>query len=92
MPVSEEAGEGVDIKVLGQGCPQCDRLEQELMAIISETGIPAMIEHVRDVEEIAQFGLMRVPALVINGKIKASGSVPPKAKMKDWIQQAAEQK
>jgi hypothetical protein len=92
VPCAEEPGEGVDIKVLGQGCPQFERLEQELMAIFAETEIPAMIEHVRDVEEIAQFGLMRVPALVINGKIKASGSVPPKAKMKVWIQQAAEQK
>ncbi len=62
------------------------------MAIIAETGIPAMIEHVRDVEEIAQFGFLKVPAPVINGEIKASGSVPPKAKMKAWIQQAANQK
>jgi len=92
VPVAEEAFEGVDIKVLGQGCPQCDRLEQELMAIIAETGIPAMIEHVRDAEEIAQFGLLKVPALVINGEIKASGSVPPKVKLKTWIQQAADQK
>jgi small redox-active disulfide protein 2 len=91
VPVVEEAGEGVDIKVLGQGCPQCDRLEQELMVIIAETGIPAMIEHVRNVEEIAQFGFLKVPALVINGEIKASGSVPPKEKIKTWIQQAANQ-
>lgn len=92
VPVTEETGEGIDIKVLGQGCPQCDRLEQELMAILSETGIPAMIEHVRDLEEISKFGFLRVPALVINGEIKASGSVPPKAKLMAIIQQAANQK
>lgn len=91
-PVKEEAGLGVDIKVLGQGCSQCESLTSQVMAVIAETGIPAMVEHVKDIAEIAQFGFLQVPALVINGQVKAAGVLPPKAKIKTWIQQAASQK
>ncbi len=91
-PVTEEAGLGVDIKVLGQGCSQCENLTHQVMAVIAETGIPAMVEHVKDIAEIAQFGFLQVPALVINGQVKSAGVLPPKAKIKTWIQQAANQK
>jgi hypothetical protein len=44
---------GIDIKVLGPGCPQCDKLEQELMQVLAETGITTGVEHIRDIKEIA---------------------------------------
>lgn len=90
-PVTETATEGLQIKVLGMGCPQCDRLEQDVMAVMAETGIAAELEHVRDLAEIGRYGVLGSPALVINGKVKAVGSVPPKPKIKAWIEQAAKQ-
>jgi len=33
-PCEEEALTGVEIKVLGQGCVQCNRLEKELMEVL----------------------------------------------------------
>jgi hypothetical protein len=51
-PFEDETPEGIQIKVLGRGCPQCDRLEQELMQVMGETGILADMEHVRDIKEI----------------------------------------
>ena len=51
-PVQEAPLENVKIKVLGAGCPNCDRLEQDLMILIAETGIEADLEHVRDIREI----------------------------------------
>jgi len=77
--------ENVEIKILGQGCPNCDRLEQDLMILIAETGIEADLEHVRDIREIGQYGVMGSPALVINGKVKAVGSVPSTAKLREMI-------
>ncbi|MDZ7667457.1 MAG: thioredoxin family protein [Desulfotignum sp.] len=76
-PVQEEPLECVEIKILGTGCANCERLEQELMSLISETGVQADIEHVRDLKEISRYGVMGFPALVINRKVKAVGSVPP---------------
>lgn len=90
-PVTEAPGEGVQIKVLGQGCAQCDRLAQEVMGLMAEAGIAAELEHVRDPAEIVSYGVMGAPALVINGQVKAVGSIPPRIKLKAWIEQAAAQ-
>jgi hypothetical protein len=79
----------VQIKVLGMGCPQCDRLEQEVMAVMAENNLLADLEHVRDPAAIARYGVMGSPALVINGKVKMVGSVPPRHKIKAWIEEAA---
>ncbi len=57
-PFEEEPPSGLEIKVLGPGCPQCDGLEQELMAVVSQIQITANIEHVRDIKEIARWGVM----------------------------------
>ena len=87
-PYEEEVSEGVEIKVLGPGCAQCDRLEQELMQVMAETGIIADIEHVRDIKEIGKYGVMGTPALIINGKVKSVGAVPPKSKIIAWLSEA----
>jgi small redox-active disulfide protein 2 len=86
-PFEDETPEGIQIKVLGPGCVQCDRLEQELMQVMAETGIMAEIEHVRDIKEIGRYGVMGTPALLINGKIKSVGKVPPKNKLTEWLKE-----
>jgi small redox-active disulfide protein 2 len=78
----------VEVKVLGAGCPNCDRLEQELMMTIAQMGIEADLEHVRDIKEISRYGVMGVPALVINRKVKAVGIVPSRADLKAFLKEA----
>jgi hypothetical protein len=80
---------GLEIKVLGAGCPRCEKLEQNLMAMMAELNIVAGLEHVRDPIEIANYGVIGSPALIINGEVKAVGSVPPKNKLKEWLVEAA---
>jgi small redox-active disulfide protein 2 len=86
--VAEDRPEGLEIKVLGQGCAQCDRLEQELMAVIAKTGTAANVDHVKDVNEIGKYGVMGSPALVINGKVKAVGRVPMRSGIREWLKEA----
>ena len=83
-----EAG-GLEIKVLGPGCPRCEKLEQDLMAMMAELNIAADLEHVRDSIDIANYGVMGSPGLIINGEVKAVGSVPPQKKLKEWLMEAA---
>jgi small redox-active disulfide protein 2 len=90
-PAAGTPPEGVQIKVLGPGCPQCERLEQEVMTVLAESGIAAELTHVRDPLEIGRHGVMGTPALVIDGSVKAVGSVPPRSKLKAWIEAAAQQ-
>ncbi|MBI5578395.1 MAG: thioredoxin family protein [Deltaproteobacteria bacterium] len=79
----------MQIKVLGPGCPSCDKLEQDLMAVMAELNLPGDLEHVRDVKEIACYGVMGNPALVIKGKVVAAGRVPSKSQLKEWLRAAS---
>ena len=69
QPFEEESSAGLEIKVLGPGCAQCDRLEKEIMEILTEMNLAAEMEHVRDIKEIGQYSIMGTPALIINDKI-----------------------
>jgi small redox-active disulfide protein 2 len=86
--VVDDRTEGLEIKVLGQGCAQCDRLEQEIMAVMAESGIVANVDHVRDVKEIGKYGVLGMPALIVNGKVKSVGKVPPRASLREWLNEA----
>jgi hypothetical protein len=88
----EETPEGLQIKVLGQGCVQCDRLERDLMEVMAGMDLAADLEHIRDIKEIGKYGVMGMPALIINGKVMSVGSVPPKNKLKEWLKEAEGQR
>lgn len=85
--VTEDDSGIINIKILGRGCPQCEKMDQEVMMVVAENKIAADVEHVRDVAEIGKYGVLGSPALVINGEVKVVGSVPPKTQMKEWILQ-----
>jgi hypothetical protein len=87
-PYEQEVSGGVEIKVLGQGCVQCDRLERDLMEVMAEIDLAADLEHVREIKEIGKYGVMGMPTLIINGKVKSVGRVPPRAKLKEWLKEA----
>jgi small redox-active disulfide protein 2 len=88
-PIPEDASGTMQIKVLGPGCPDCERLERDLMTVMTELNLPADLDHVRDVKEIACYGVMGNPALVINGKVVAVGRVPSKNQLKEWLKAAS---
>ncbi len=92
LEVEEGPGEGLEVLVLGAGCTQCDGLEREVMAVLSELSLAGNVEHIRDVKEIGKYGVMGTPALLINGKVKAVGRVPPRARLVQWLKEAAQSK
>ncbi|UCE57005.1 MAG: thioredoxin family protein [Desulfobacterales bacterium] len=78
----------MEIKVLGPGCARCNQLERDLIAVMTEMDMPVDLEHVTDIAEIGSYGVMGTPALVINREVKTVGSIPPKTKLKKWLQEA----
>jgi hypothetical protein len=88
QPFTEEGPKGLDIKVLGVGCPQCHALTQTIMEVLTELKLPAGVDHVTDMKEIARYRVMGSPALIINGKKLAVGSVPPRDRIKKWLLEA----
>jgi small redox-active disulfide protein 2 len=65
----------MDIKVLGPGCKNCVTLEANTKAAIESLGMDAELEKVTDYAEIAKYGIMSTPGLVINGKVVSFGKV-----------------
>ena len=76
---------GVRIQVLGPGCHNCDRMEQDVREVLAELKMPGDLSHVTDPAEIAKYGLMGVPALVINGRIVCVGTLPDRNRIKQWL-------
>jgi small redox-active disulfide protein 2 len=66
----------MDIKILGSGCANCARLEAATREAVAALGIEAVVDHVTDPAEIASWGVMRTPALVVDDEVVLSGRVP----------------
>jgi small redox-active disulfide protein 2 len=85
--VEEERSGFLEVIILGPGCYSCNKLEQDVMAVLSETGIEAGLHHITDPRLVAQYGVIITPALVINGKVKSKGAIPPKSMIKKWLEE-----
>jgi small redox-active disulfide protein 2 len=88
QPYEEALGRSLRIVVLGPGCSQCNRLEQTVKQALTEMGLPASLEHVTDVKEMAKYGFVSTPALVINDKIVSRGTVPSVKNIKELLGKA----
>lgn len=70
-----EKTEGMSIKVLGSGCAKCNQLENATKDALKKLGMDITIDHVSDFAQIATYGVMTTPALVINEKVVSYGKV-----------------
>ncbi len=75
----------MEIKVLGPGCPRCEQTKKNVADAVAETGVDAKVEKVTDVMEIAKFGVLGTPAVVVDGKVKSVGKIPPVEEIKEWL-------
>jgi small redox-active disulfide protein 2 len=75
------------IEVLGPGCPNCRRLEQDVNSVLVELGIEAEVVKVTDLNKISSYGVLMTPGLVINGKVYSSGKLPAMATLKKWMEE-----
>lgn len=75
----------LNIKILGSGCTNCKNLEKLCREVVIENKLEANIEKVTDFKEIASYGIMSTPGLVVNGKILSSGKLPTKITLQHWL-------
>jgi small redox-active disulfide protein 2 len=74
------------IKVLGPGCTNCKNLERVTREAVAALGLDATIEKVEDYGQIAGYGIMSTPGLVIDEKVVASGRVPTVAQVRELLE------
>jgi len=75
----------MEIKVLGPGCPKCQKTTDNVKQAVAEAGCDATIEKITDVMEIAKFGVFGTPAVVVDGDVKAVGKIPSVEEVKKWL-------
>ena len=63
------------IQILGTGCPKCKLLFANAETAVRAAGIEAQLEKVEKIVDIAKFGVMSTPALVVDGIVKSAGKV-----------------
>lgn len=73
--VNQDQNTSSSVKVLGSGCTKCNELEANTKLALEQLGMDTTIEHVNDFAQIASYGVMTTPALVVDGKVVAYGKV-----------------
>jgi small redox-active disulfide protein 2 len=75
----------MDIKILGPGCANCNKMEELVSRAARELSIDAKVAKIADIGEIMKY-TMSTPGLVVNGKLKHSGKpLPGLDKVKELI-------
>jgi small redox-active disulfide protein 2 len=75
----------LNIKVVGSGCANCNKLEQLCHEVVKEHNIQAEIEKITDVNTFADLGIMMTPGLLLNNNVVSSGKIPTKSTLEHWI-------
>lgn len=82
----------MNVKVLGPGCINCERVFQvvvdtleELEAELGNESPEVTLQHVTDHGEFLKHGVMFTPGLVINEQLVCSGRIPSKAEVRQWL-------
>lgn len=63
------------IEILGTGCAKCKKLYENTMEAVKKSGKEAEVVKVEDIKQIASYGVMSTPAIVVDGVVKASGKL-----------------
>lgn len=76
---SECCGEKADgiccIKVLGAGCASCHKQYENVKEAVSNIGLNIEVEYITDMEKVMAYGVMSMPAIVVNDKVVSMGKV-----------------
>jgi len=74
-----------NIKVLGPGCANCKRTFNLIEETARAKGIEVQIEKVEEIADIASFGIMSTPGVVIDGEVVHMGGVPGRSVVEKWL-------
>ncbi len=73
------------IQIAGPGCPNCQNAERNVVNACAELDFAADISHVTNIADILELGVMRTPAVVIDGEVVISGRVPTVSELKSIL-------
>jgi small redox-active disulfide protein 2 len=74
-----------DIKVLGPGCARCATTVEMVRAEAEKLGVAVKIEKVTDYAEIASYGIISTPSIIVDGKVVHVGGLPKAEDLAKWL-------
>jgi small redox-active disulfide protein 2 len=77
-----------EIKVLGTGCANCRTTARLLDEVAREQAVEIRVEKVEHIEDIVAAGVMRTPAVIVDGKLVHSGGIPSRDAVAAWLRAA----
>lgn len=63
------------MKVLGTGCKSCHEQYENAKQAVKDMGLSVEVEYINDMQKVMKYGVMSMPALVVNEKVVAMGKV-----------------
>ena len=63
------------IKVLGAGCKSCHEQYENAKAAVKNLGLDVEVEYITDMEKVMAYGVMSMPAIVVNEQVVSMGKV-----------------
>lgn len=75
----------MEIKVLGTGCAGCKALYETTKQAVVELDIDATVIKEEDMMKIISYNVMRLPGLVVDGKVVSSGKKLSISEMKELL-------
>lgn len=82
------SGEITSIKVLGTGWKSCNELNENCKSALKELGLGLEVEYIKDISVIASYGVLSVPALVVNEAVLSAGRALSKSEIKELLSKA----
>ena len=86
-PVEEPAcGEnGCHIKVLGAGCKSCHEQHENVKKAVADMNLDAEVEYITNMEKVMSYGVMSMPAIVVNEQVVSMGKVLKAAQVEELL-------
>lgn len=84
------AGGISSIKVLGSGCKFCREMLENAQRAVKDLNLNVEVEYITDMEKVMTYGVMSMPALVVNEKVAAMGKVLKPREIEDILQKMSQ--
>ena len=74
------------VKVLGAGCKTCHEQYENAKAAVQALGLNVEVEYITDMEKVMEYGVMSMPAIVVNDKVVSMGKLLKAAEVEKLLQ------
>ena len=75
----------MNIKVLGSGCKNCEASLKAVKEAVDSNNIEVDIEYITAIEKVMSYGVMSMPALVVNDRVVSAGTVLKAEEVKRFL-------